>query len=427
MGSCFKNSPFDVLFLDTTIKNTIMGKSIYFSGQPIFTQLLNLIPKRLIYKQQVRHQTNRYYKKFMFYDHLVAMLYASFHKSSSLRELITGLQANSSRLFHLGIKHTPRRSTLAEANTKRPVQAFADLYHALYRYYFGLPDSRLANNRLFILDSTTITLFSSIMQGAGSYKANGRKKGGVKAHTMLDADNNVPAFVYISEAKENDLVFYQKVTLPRGSTVVMDKAYIKYEQFKKWTEQGVRWVTRLRNDACVELLEQYPIAPSTLAQGVLADKKIRLGRPSNARITPLIDVRLVVYYDAEKDRSFDFISNDFECSALEIAAIYKKRWDIELLFKRIKQAQPLKYFLGDTSNAIQIQIWAAFICDLLIKIVQHHVNKNKLRRWSYANLAAMVKHHLMTYINLIPFLINPEKALLNYHPPDQQQLGLKFI
>lgn len=404
-----------------------MGKSIFFTGQPIFTQLLKFIPSSQVARLSAKHQADRYCKRFMAYDHLVSMLYCSFHRSSSLRELITGLQANSYRLTHLGFRHTPRRSTLSDANGRRPVAFFSDLYHFLYRHHFGLPDSS-GSDGLFIIDSTTMSLFSSIMQGAGDYKANGKKKGGVKAHVLLDAHDDLPAFVHLSASKENDLTFLPLVNLPKGSTVVMDKAYIKYAKLQEWTHHSVRWVTRMKGRSVFKVLQCNTLTQTSQISGVTADRILRLGRPSNARKTPLITVREVQFFDQEKNRSFRFISNDFECPPEDIAHIYKKRWQIELLFKRLKQNYPLKYFLGDNPNAIQIQIWTALICDLLIKIVQKIVHSQTKRRWAYANLASMIKHHLMTYIDLIEFLKQPERALIHYRPPETIpiQLELKF-
>lgn len=401
-----------------------MGKSIFFTGQPIFTQLLKLIPSSQVAHLSAKHKADRYCKRFMAYDHLVSMLYCSFHRSSSLRELITGLQANSYRLAHLGFRHTPRRSTLSDANGRRPVAFFSELYHRLLHYHFPLPDSS-SEDRLFIIDSTTMSLFSSIMQGAGDHKANGKKKGGVKAHVLLDAHHDLPAFVHLTQAKENDLVFLPLLTLPEGSTVVMDKAYMNYTQFQQWTQRSIRWVTRIRESAVFEVLQEQNLTEESLRAGVKADRILRLGRPSNAKKTPLITVREVQFFDQQTNRSFKFISNDLDCLPEQIAQLYKKRWQIELLFKRLKQHYPLKYFLGDSPNAIQIQIWTALICDLLIKIVQKRVHSQG-KRWSYANLASMIRHHLMTYIDLMEFLKEPERALIHYRPPETIPLQLEF-
>ena len=399
-----------------------MNKSTFFTGQPIFTQLLNLIPRSMVNQISNKHSSNHYCKKFMAYDHLVAMLYAGFFQCTSLRELITGLQANASRLNHLGLRATPRKSTLSDANARRDEVFFSELYHRLYAMHFIFPDSRLSRKeeKLFIIDSTTISLFSEIMKGAGSYKDSGKKKGGVKAHMMVDAAHDIPAFIYITPGKEHDLVFLQKLHVPDHSRLVMDKAYINYKQFKSWGERNIKWTTRLKRDAFIQSHQDLSVSVEESSKGVLGDQLVVLGRPSNTRITPIINARIVRFYHAQSDRIFEFLTNDFDALPSQVAQLYRQRWQIEILFKRIKQRYPLKYFLGDNPNAIKIQIWAALICDLLVKIIQRKVNRTRKIPWAYASLSSMIKHHLMTYLNLKSFLMNPEKALIGYSPPDFQ-------
>jgi transposase len=343
------------------------------------------------------------------------MLYQGFFQCLSLRELTTGLLANAERLRHLGLTHTPRRSTLADANARRSAVFFEKLYHGIYqRYYDSLPDSRCMDRKLYIIDSTTISLFSGIMKGAGSYKKDGRKKGGAKAHVLMDAEHNIPCFVRISEARHHDLSFLREVQVPSGSIVVFDKAYINHTQFLQWQQQNIVWLTRQKNDASFSVEADNPITVEAIAAGIISDQIIILGRPSNQRITPLVKARRICFKDAASEKEFTFITNDFNLTPQQIADIYKRRWQIELLFKRIKQRYPLRYFLGDNVNAIHIQIWCMLICDLLVQIVMKSINQRRKTAWSYANLSSMVKHHLMTYIHLTKFLLNPEKALLNY-------------
>lgn len=385
-----------------------MSKNTFFTGQPVFTQLLSLIPKSLVCELASKHEANRYYKKFMAYDHLVAMLYAGYFQCTSIREVTTGMKANASRIRHLGLESSPNRSTLSDANRNRPVAFFAELYNRLYRFHFS-PDSRAQNDRLFIIDSTTIKLFTSIMRGTGTATTSGKKKGGAKAHMMLDAKHDIPAFVTITEAKENDLVFLRELQVPEFSTVVMDKAYVNYRAFKKWNQQGIRWVTRLKNDAHITPKAMFDVSQEDANCGVLSDRSVILGGKSNVWLTPQIEARIVEYYDQENKRTFSFITNDFERSPVEIADLYRRRWQIEILFKRIKQRYPLRYFLGDNANAVQIQIWSALICDLLVRIIQRTVNNVIKKPWAYTSISSMIKHHLMSYLNLIDFLKNPDK------------------
>ena len=184
--------------------------------------------------------------------------------------------------------------------------------------------------------------------------------------------------------------------------------------------QNIRWVTRLKSGTVIQPITENPVEENSYDAGVRKDLVAILGRPSNRNKSPLIVARIVEFYDAEKNRQFSFISNDLESEPEVIAELYKRRWQIELLFKRIKQRYPLKYFLGNSPNAIKIQIWAALLCDLLVKVIQKQVNEIKKKPWSYAGIASMLKQHLMTYINLKEFLRNPDQAMKSYEPPSIQ-------
>lgn len=393
-----------------------MSKNTFFTGQPIFNQLLSLIPRRIITKSVQKFNSDRYYKKFKSYDHLITMLYSSLQKCTSLREVTTGMMACHHKLFHLGIVHSPRRSTIADANNNRNCDFFSTLYFDLYHHYFHFsPDSRLkgsVENRLFLIDSTTISLFSEIMKGAGVKGLNGKKKGGAKAHLVVKADQDVPVFAMITHASKNDRDIFKKFELPAGAIAVFDKGYNSYKQFEKWDKQSVTWITRIRHDASQEFVRRLTISLHESKAGVLSDEVVILGRTSN-RKTKKIRVRKILFYDEEKERTFTFITNNLTYKASVIASIYKKRWQIELLFKRLKQSYPLRYFLGESENAIKIQIWCALICDLLLKIIKNKVQKN----WSYSNLSGMIRLHLMNYMDLLSFLKNPEKTLFSYKEP----------
>lgn len=403
-----------------------MSKSKHFTGQPIFNQLLSLIPRPLVNRLARKHNANRYCKKFKCHDHLVTMLFSSLHQCSSLRELITGMQVCCNRLKHLGLNHTPRKSTLADANSRRPVGFFEDLYHEIYDLHYGrLPDSlrgKTKLDRLFIIDSTTISLFSTVLAGAGSFGLNGKKKGGIKAHVLLRAKDNVPCFIKLTEAKQNDRKFLPFVQLPQDSIVVLDRGYNNYQKLKEWTEEKVSWIKRPDARAVLKVIEKRPVSEKDKQAGVLQDNVIEMGNPRTAKLNPIQKVRQVFFYDQEHKKRYEFITNNFKFSPLNIADLYKRRWQIETLFKRLKQNFNLYDFLGDNENAIRIQLWCTLIADLLVKIVKDKVAKK--RRWSMANLTGLIRLHLSTYINLRAFLENPEKSLIGYHNPIEDQLKL---
>ena len=401
-----------------------MSKSTFFTGQPIFSQLLNYIPSHIIAEAVKEHSSDKYYKKFKSYDHLVTMLYTCFQKCEGIREVVTGLMACHHKLCHLGLKYIPKRSTLSDANNGRSFEFFSSVYQRLYHHHYKcLPDSRIKGsieNRLFLIDSTTISLFTEIMKAMGSHPVNGKKKGGAKAHMMVKAAEDIPVFTMITHATKNDKEIFKYITLPKGAIVVFDKGYNSYDQFAAWNKQSVTWVTRMSDVAYQEEIEKRTVSEKEKALGVIADDWVILGRPGNAK-TKRIKVRRITFYDAESKRTFYFITNAKRLKASVIANIYKKRWQIELLFKRLKQTYPLKHFLGESENAIKTQIWCALITDLLLKIIKKYVKKV----WAFSNISSMVRLHLMNYIKLLAFLENPETALMNYkEPKTKQQLNL---
>ncbi len=241
-----------------------MGKSNFFSEKSVFHQLLSLIPRSALLKLSHKYAADRYCKTFKTYDHLVTMLYCCFERCSSLREVIVGLQASCSQLLHIGLSATPRRSTLAEANERRSAGLFEELYHLIYRrYYPQLPGSlkgRRLSDKLFVVDSTIVSLFSTIMQSTGCKGTNGRKKGGIKAHVLLRAKDNLPCFVRLSDGKQNDNKFLPQLNLAAGSIVVMDKGYHNYQQFIQWTCDQVSWVTRLNDRAVYSIHACRPLS-----------------------------------------------------------------------------------------------------------------------------------------------------------------------
>jgi hypothetical protein len=389
-----------------------MSKDPYFTGQPIFTQLLSFVDKASMRRISNLHGSDRYYKKFMAYDHLVTMLYAIYHKCSSLREVTTGLQACFHKLHHIGMDYCPRRSTLSDANSKRSYEVFEHFYRDIYRRYRHiLPDSRSKTSwfsRLYIVDSTTISLFKEILKNAGRTPCNGRRKGGIKVHALTKAEEDVPCLVKMNAAASHDVPFIQGLQLPIGSIIVFDKAYVDYAQYDLWTKQQVDWVTRLKRGAQYQTIDERSIDKAELKQGVLADMTVVLGHQTHLNVTR-VQARLIQYYDHQNQRLFSFITNNTNLKASVIAQIYRHRWQIETLFKRIKQNYPIQYFLGDNENAIQIQIWCILIADLLLKVIQRIVR----RRWSFSNLSSMIRIHLMSYTNLLGFLENPDKLLIN--------------
>lgn len=354
-----------------------------------------------------KHQADYYCKRFYSWDHLITMLFATFSQCQSLREVTTGMLAAQGKLLHLGLAHTPRRSTLSDANKRRPEKFFSELYHGLAAHYLKRsPDSR---NGIYIVDSTTISLFSDVLANAGRPGKDGRRKGGVKAHTIIRSEHNQAEFVRLTAAARHDTPFLRELKLPKGSIICFDKGYVDYELFARWTtpQVNIGFVSRLKKNAIVEVLEQLPLTQADKTAGVISDQRVKFGHTCHSQVSRF-EGRLIHFTDPKTGKELAFISNLADHNAHQIAQIYRQRWQIELVFKRIKGAYPLRYFLGETPNAIKIQIWCALIADLLIGLLQ----RNYKKKWSYANLRAMIRLHCFSYVELNAFLINPVKALL---------------
>jgi hypothetical protein len=334
------------------------------------------------------------------------------------------MAACEGRLQSAGIIHLPARSTLSDANKGRSYEVFEDVYLSLYhRYHDFLADSRPGklDKRMVIIDSTTISLFQEILKGAGCPGLNGKKKGGIKVHTAIRGNESIPYLIRFSAGAGADVHFLKDIDLPKGSIVVMDRGYKNYKKFHEWSQEGIYWVTRLQCAAVYTVHKSNPLTGHHTGYGITSDENITLGF-KNKKIQQ-VKCRLIRYYDEATKREFAFITNNFLWSPVTIAEIYKRRWQIELLFKRYKQNMPLSYFLGDNENAIKIQIYCALIADLLLQVA----TKGVKRKWAFSNLASIVRLHLMNYTHLVKFLEHPEKCrVINPVPLFNPQLKLHF-
>jgi len=400
-----------------------MNKSTFFTGQPIFAQLLKFIPKDSVLRIARDSKSDHYCKRFNTYEHLVTLLYAIFNNCNSLREVTTGMLASEQRLAHLGMRHHPRRSTISDANNRRQADVFGEIYFSILKKYIHfLSDSRInsRSSKLYIIDSTTIKLFHDILRTGGPVPASGRCKGGIKVHTVIRSDQDVPCMIRFSSGVTNDSQYLKEVSLTKGSIIVFDRGYRDFATFNKLTRDGVTWVTRRSHFHAVA--EKSTSIERSEGKQIVYDKQVIIGHRT---IRHRVHARLVKYLDPETGEIYEYFTNNLKMSGITIASLYRKRWQIETLFKRMKQNYPLKYFLGDSENAIKIQIWCSLIADLVLKIVKKAVAV----KWSFSNLAAMIRLHLMTYINIFSFLKSPEKSLLKLFRPTVKRLPgqLSFV
>jgi hypothetical protein len=384
----------------------------------LFSQLLGQFPRTEFASLVKKHSAERGAKGFTCWTQFVSMLFCQVSRTDSLREICNGLACCLGKLTHLGILKAPNKSTLSYANEHRPAELFEDLFWvALQRFRdqgaLGPKKHKFRfKNKLLSFDSTTISLCLSVFPWAKFRRA----KGGVKAHVLLDHADYMPAFVHISEAKKHDSRALALLHLNAGSIVAMDMAYNDYKQFARWTEAGIHFVTRMKDNAAY-----YPIEVLEVPKyrNILADELILL-TGSGAQEKCPHTLRRIVVWDEEKQKELVLLTNHLDFGATTISAIYKARWQIELFFKALKQNLKIKTFVGTSENAIRIQIWTALIALLLLKWL-HYLSK---ARWSLSNLASMLRLNLFTYRKLREWLDEPYNTPPTQPVPQQLYLPL---
>jgi hypothetical protein len=385
----------------------------------LFNQLLQHFPRAEFAALVRKHDAERGAKGFTCRAQLVAMLFCQMAHADSLREICNGLACSVGKLVHLGIAVAPNKSTLAYANKHRPAGLYEDLFYTVLGRFrdergLGVRKQKFRfKNKLLSLDSTTISLCLEMFPWAKFRRA----KGGVKAHVLLDHDDYLPRYVLITEARRSDVKMAGAFPLNPGSIVAMDRGYNDYALFGKWTDEGIYFVTRLKDNAAYEVLEEAPVPAN---RNIRADQLIRFTGVKAQNDCPGL-LRRVVVWDAVNEREIELLTNLQEFGPTTVAAIYKDRWEIEMFFKALKQNLKVKSFVGTSENALRIQIWTALIAILLLKWL-HHLSKAK---WSLSNLASMLRMNLFTYRDLTAWLDNP----FGTPPaaPESQQLTLGLL
>lgn len=378
----------------------------------LFSQILSLF-QRPDFVGHVRALNAEYRAKgFTCWEQFVAMLFCQLAHARSLREIADGLQCCEGKLKHLGLAQAPKRSTLSYANAHRPWELFERLFYDLLAQCQALSPQRKFRfkNRLLSLDSTTVELCASMFDWARWRQT----KGAVKLHLLLDHDGHLPVFAHVTDGKTGDVTVAQTLDLPKGSIVAIDRGYVDYRLFTRWTRQGVFFVTRLKSNADIARVESRPVPGRG---NVRADELVRL-QPFVAGRPDLADLRCVTVWLEDKQEELVLLTNNFALAASTIAAIYQQRWQIELFFKLLKQQLKIKTFVGTTANAVRIQIWTALIAVLVVRYLQFRSRFP----WAVSNLVALLRWNLFSYRDLWEWLNRP----FDTPPlaPDQLELNL---
>jgi hypothetical protein len=363
----------------------------------IFAQIMKFFPRSVFDAAVKQHDAEKHAKGMTCWSQFIALMFCQLGGARSLREIIGGLAASEGKLRHLGVTSAPCRSTLAYANQHRPWQLYKALFEQLVRVCQLEAQTKRRKFRfrhpVVSLDSTVIPLCLSIFDWA----AYTRTKGAVKLHTVLDNRSFLPCFAVMTDGKTSDIQVARGLKFEAGTILVMDRGYEDHRWWEKLTQAGVFFVTRLKDST------SYGIAARRSHSGdpILRDEVIIVEKKKGMK-GPLRLRRIEIWVQETKS-TIAFVTNNFKLAAATIADIYRDRWQIELLFKALKQSLRIKTFIGTSENAVQTQIWTALIAMLLLRYLQ----LRSTWKWSLSNLVALLRHQLFVYRDLWTWINAP--------------------
>jgi hypothetical protein len=371
------------------------------NNKPVIRQVIDLVPPHLLRSSVKKYQSDKYCHKYKTYDQLVALLFGQLCKCSTLEDISVGIGVSETFIKDLGLQQSPAKSTMSDGNKNRNWQVFEHLYNALLTYY-GNSLSKYTNQKvieevkektILIRDSSTISLCLALFDWAKFRTA----KGGIKIHTQWDEAMMLPNLVCISEASVHDSKGFGEVVFPKGTIILEDKGYWDFSVIKARIKAENTFVTRIKDNTVYEVVEELEL-PDKEDQHILKDELIHLTgtKAKEAKIENDI-LRRVVVYNEERNTVLEIITNNLDWKASTIAALYKRRWDIETFFKLLKQNLNVKTFVGTSSNAVKSQIFVALITYLLLELLRRVKAKGKT---AFSNFVEKIRICLCYYLTL---------------------------
>lgn len=380
----------------------------------LFSQVLKQIDRNIFSRLVKKHNTDKYSKGINTWTHFVSMLFMQLSKVDSLRDISNGLRSATGNLSHLGIKKAPSKSSISYINKHRNADFFEDLYFDLLndlepslsnrRKY-----ARRLKRKIFIMDSSIIPLCLSLFDWA-KFRT---KKGAVKLHAVLDYDTGLPSYATLTDGKKHDVKVAANTVFPKDSVLVVDRAYVNYEWLYNLDSTGVFFVTRLKSNADIKVVETF--LTNDKQEHVLSDQDIRLTGFYSSQKYP-DKLRIVKVYDKENNQNLVLLTNNLSWTADTISQLYKARWDVEVFFKHLKQLFRVKTFVGTSQNAVRIQMWCSMIAILLFK----YLKQKAKHRWNLSNLVTFLRINLFVKIELWKWINNP--IINRANPPPQNTL-----
>lgn len=342
-------------------------------GKYVFAQLTDFLPRRVFDRIVKDHQGNKYVRSFTCWNQLLCMIFGQLSSRDSMRDLILSLEAHRPKYYHLGFGTTLTRRNLGKANENRSCKIFEEFAYVMidearkscYRNDFEI----VIQGNIYALDSSTIDLCLSVFWWAEFRKT----KGGIKLHTLYDVKTSVPSFLYISTANTHDVNVLDIIPYESGSFYIMDKAYVDFRRLYIVHSRGAFFVVRAKKN--MRFKRTYSAVTDKL-NGVKYDQIGKLEGVKSRKDYPE-KLRRVKYFDEETQKEFIFLTNNIHLAAAEIALLYKKRWEVELFFKWIKQHLRIKSFWGTSMNAVKVQIYCAIITYCLVAIVGNRLKSER--------------------------------------------------
>jgi hypothetical protein len=342
-------------------------------GKYVFAQIIEFLPRRVFDRLVTEYNGNKYVRTFTCWNQLLCMVFGQFSNRDSLRDLIVAIDAHRNKSYHLGLGSSVKLATLARANINRNCKIYEDLAYHMIDYARRVCVSNdfevTVEGNVYAFDSTTIDLCLSVFWWAEFRKT----KGGLKMHTLYDVKTQIPSFVHITTASVNDINAMDKIQYEKGSYYIFDRAYNDFERLYRIEKFEAWFVVRAKDNLKFNRMYSNPIDQST---GVKCDQTgVFLHQKSYSRYPQKL--RRIKYFDSETGIEFVFLTNNFELSAMEIAMLYKNRWQVELFFKWIKQHLKVKSFWGHSINAVKTQLYCAIITYCLVAIVSKELKINR--------------------------------------------------
>ena len=380
----------------------------------MFAQALDHLPLHTLRRCIQRYNGNHHVKRFSCQDQYRCMAFAQLTYRESLRDIEACLNAQSNKLYHMGIRARVARSTLAEANEKRDWRIYADFAQSLIqtarRLYAGEDLGLELDNTVYALDASTIDLCLSVFPWAHFRQT----KAAIKLHTLLDLRGNIPSFIHVSDGKLHDVNVLDLLLPEPGAFYVMDRGYVDFERLYHLHQAQAFFVIRAKSNLQVRRLYSHPVDKNT---GLRCDQTVALTGFYTAQHYP-DRLRRIKYHDVDTDKRMVFLTNNFSIPALTVAELYRYRWQVELFFKWIKQHLRIKSFFGTSENAVKTQVWIAVSVYVLVAIIKKRLNIQ-------ASLYSILQILSLTVFETIPIdqlLTGCDQAMKTDDPGNQLNL-----